>query len=185
MDIFDAIHTRQSIGKVRPDPIPHETIEKLLAAGAQAPNHYKVRPWRFVVLTGAGREHLGEAMAQSFRARFPDAPEEALQKERAKPLRAPLIIAVGVDQPAEPKVDEIENIAAASAACQNILLAAHALGLGAIWRTGDTARDPRIKQFLGFASDQHLIGFLYIGYPEAAPEPKQRPGFEDRTVWME
>ncbi|MEJ5226260.1 MAG: nitroreductase family protein, partial [Anaerolineales bacterium] len=67
----------------------------------------------------------------------------------------------------------------------NILLAAHALGLGAIWRTGDTARDPLIKQFLGFAPDQHLIGFLYIGVPEAAPEPKQRPGFEDRTVWMD
>ncbi len=184
MDVFEAIYGRQSVGKVKPDPIPHEVVEKLLAAGAQAPNHFKVRPWRFVVLTGPARERLGDAMAQSFRAKFPDVPEDALQKERAKPLRAPLIIAVGVDKPAEPKVDEIENIAAAAAACQNMLLAAHALGLGAIWRTGDSARDPHIKQFLGFTPDQHLIGFLYIGYPEAAPEPKQRPGFEDRTVWM-
>lgn len=185
MDVFEAIHTRQSVGKVRADPIPRVSIEKLLAAGAQAPNHYKVRPWRFVALTGAGRERLGEVMAQSFREKFPEVPEDALQKERAKPLRAPLIIAVGVDKPTEPKVDEIENIAAAASACQNMLLAAHALGLGAIWRTGDGARDPRIKQFLGFAPDQHLIGFLYIGYPETAPEPRPRPGFEDRTEWMD
>ncbi len=185
MDTIEAIYTRQSVGKVKPDPIPRETLEKLLSAAAQAPNHYKVRPWRFVVLTGSGRERLGEVMAQSFKAKFPNLPEEGLQKERAKPLRAPLVIAVAVDKPVEPKVDEIENVAAASAACQNILLSAHAEGLGAIWRTGDAARDPAVKQFLGFAPDQHLIGFIYIGYPEAAPEPKQRPGFEDRTVWMD
>lgn len=184
MELYEAIFTRQSIGKVRPDSLPRPLIEKLLAAGAQAPNHYKVRPWRFVVLTGAARERLGEAMAESFKAKFPNVGDEALAKERAKPLRAPLVIAVGVDKPAEPKMDEVENICAAAAACQNILLAAQAEGLAAIWRTGDTARDPNIKQFLGFAPDQHLIGFLYIGYPENPPVKPERPSFEDRTVWL-
>jgi nitroreductase len=185
MNTLDAIFSRHSVGKLKPDPLPRAVIEKLLAAGAQAPNHFKVRPWRFVVLTGVGREKLGEAMAASFKARFPDMPDEGLAKERAKPLRAPVIIAVAADKPAEPKVDEIENISAVSAACQNILLAAHDAGLGAIWRTGDAARDPRIKQFLGFAPDQHLIGFIYVGYPEAETSAPERPGFEDRTVWME
>jgi len=185
MELFEAVFTRQSIGKVRPDPLPRPLVEKLLAAGAQAPNHYKVRPWRFVVLTGAARERLGAAMADSFKAKFPAVGEEALAKERAKPLRAPLVIAVGVDKPTEPKVDELENLCAAAAACQNILLAAQAEGLGAIWRTGETARDPHIKQFLGFAPDQHLIGFLYIGYPENPPVKPERPSFEDRTIWLE
>lgn len=184
MELYEAIYMRQSIGKVRPDPLPRALIEKLLDAGAQAPNHYKVRPWRFVVLTGAAREQLGAVMAESFRARFPQVSEEALEKERAKPLRAPVIIAVGVEKPNEPKVDEIENLCAAAAACQNILLAAQAEGLGAIWRTGDAARDPKVKAFLGFAPDQHLIGLLYIGYPEQTPVTPQRPSFEDRTVWM-
>jgi nitroreductase len=182
METIEAIHTRQSIGSVKPDPLPRALVEKLLAAGAQAPNHYRVRPWRFVVLSGAGREKLGEVMAVSQKEKQPHLPLEALQKTRALPLRAPLVIAVGVDKPAEPKV---VDIAAAAAACQNILLAAHAEGLGAIWRTGDWARDPRVKQFLGFAPDQHLIGFLYIGYPQTRPEPPQRPSFEDRTVWMD
>jgi len=185
MEVFEAIILRQSIGKVKPDLLPRSVIEKLLAAGAQAPNHYKVRPWRFVVLTGAARERLGEALAASFKEKFPDLPEEGLAKERAKPLRAPLIVAVGVDKPAEPKIDEIENVAAAAAACQNILLAAQAEGLGAIWRTGDSARDPRVKEFLGFSPDQHLIGFIYVGYPETVPVKPERPSFEDRTTWME
>jgi nitroreductase len=185
MDVFTAIHSRHSVAKVKPDPLPREVIEKLLSAAVQAPNHYKVRPWQFVVLTGKGRERLGEVMAASFKARFPELPTEALEKERQKPLRAPLVIAVAAEKPAEPKVNEIENICAASAACQNILLAANALGLGAIWRTGDTARDVEIKKFFGFAPDQHLIGFLYIGYPENLIEPAERPSYEDRTVWME
>jgi len=184
MELYEAIFTRQSVGKVKPDALPRPLIEKLLSAAAQAPNHYKVRPWRFVVLTGAARERLGEAMAQSFKEKFPTVGEESLAKERAKPLRAPLIIAVGVDKPTEPKIDEVENICAAAAACQNILLAAQAEGLGAIWRTGDSARDPIIKQFLGFAPDQHLIGFLYVGYPENQPVKPERPSFEDRAVWL-
>jgi nitroreductase len=108
-----------------------------------------------------------------------------LDKTRALPLRAPVVIAVGVDKPVETKVLELENYAATSAACQNILLAAHALGLGAIWRTGDWSRDAKVKEFFGFAEDQHIAGFIYVGYPETAGEPAPRPLFEDRTVWME
>jgi len=66
----------------------------------------------------------------------------------------------------------------------NILLAAYGLGLGAIWRTGEWARDPRVKEFLGFAPDQHIVGFIYVGYPEFKTEPYERTSFEDRTVWM-
>lgn len=185
MDIFDAIHGRLTISKVKQDAVSRDVIEKLLSAAVQAPNHYKVRPWRFVVLTGNGRNKLGDEMAASFLDRNPATPPEGLDKTRALPLRAPVVIAVGVDKPADAKIIEIENISAASAACQNILVAAHALGLGAIWRTGEWARDARVKEFLGFAADQHIIGFIYVGFPESFPEPYMRPGFEDRVVWME
>ena len=185
MDTFEAIKTRHSIGKVKADALSRDVIEKLLDAGNQAPNHYKVRPWRFVVLTGNGRNKLGDAMAASLHDRQPDLPTEGLDKTRVLPLRAPVVIAVGVDKPAESKILELENYAAVSAACQNILLAAHALGLGAIWRTGEWARDAKVKEFLGFVPDQHIVGFIYIGYPEAIGEYPPRPSFEDRTVWVE
>ncbi len=185
MDVLQTIQTRRSIGRVKSDVVPRNLIEKLLVAAVQAPNHYKVRPWRFVVLTGNGRDRLGEVMAQSMKTRFPQLEPDALNKERAKPLRSPVLIAVGVDKPSGPTVLEIENICAAAAACENILLAAHALGLAVKWRTGDAARDPAVKRFLGFAEDQHVISFLYIGYPDVIPDEAPRPGFEDRTVWME
>lgn len=184
MELFEAIHGRTTVSKVKADPLPREMVEKLLSAGAQAPNHHKVRPWRFVVLTGDGRKKLGDVMSASFLDRNPGTPPEGLEKTRALPLRAPVIIAVGVDKPTESKIHEIENIAAAAAASQNILLAAHALGLGAIWRTGEWARDPKVKSFLGFEADQHLIGFIYVGYPDVLPEPYVRIGHEDRVTWI-
>jgi nitroreductase len=185
MDIFEAIHARQSIGKVKPDPLPHDLIEKLLAAGAQAPNHRDVRPWRFIVISGAGRDQLGEVFAASIKSQKPETPEAALAGEKAKFLRAPVLIAVGVDKPADPKVVEIENICAAAAAAQNILLAAHGLGLAAQWRTGGAATDPQVKEFLGLQADQHLIAFIYIGYPLSEVAPKSRPTFDDRTRWID
>src|SRR5512136_215095 len=185
MEVLEAIHTRYSVGHVKPDRVPRELIEKLLAAAVQAPNHYKVRPWRFVVLTGASRERLGEAMAQSTRASKPNATDEDLQKDRAKPLRAPVVIAVAADKPALTKAKEIENVCATAAAVQNMLLAAHALGLAAMWRTGPSATDPAIKHFFGWEADQHLIGFVYVGYPVETSTPYGRPSFEDRTSWLE
>ena len=184
MDVFEAIYQRQSISKVKADPVARGVIEQLLSAAVQAPNHHKVRPWRFVVLQSAARERLGEVMAQSLLARKGDATADDLRRERSKPLRAPAVIAVAVDKPALPKVSEIENLAATAAAIQNLLLAAHALGLGAMWRTGPAATDSAVKAFLGLADDQQLIGFVYVGYPEVASTPPARLTFEDRTIWM-
>src|SRR5919107_134753 len=99
MDVLEVIHSRHSQGKLRSDPVPRELVEKLLDAAVQAPNHYKVRPWRFVVLIGEGRDKLGDVMAASQQARHPEFPFESFDKCRALPLRAPVVIAVGVDKP--------------------------------------------------------------------------------------
>lgn len=185
MDVLDVIRTRHSIAKVKPDPVPRHLIEQLLDAAVQAPNHHHTQPWCFVVMTGPGRERLGEVMAQSLRQQKPDLPDSALGIEHAKPLRAPLLIAVGMEKSSDPRVPAIEDICAVAAAVENMLLAAHALGLGAMWRTGPAARDPLVKQFLGLAPDQPLIGFIYVGYPDMSPDMTERPSFNDRTVWME
>jgi nitroreductase len=185
MDVFEAIHQRHSQKKVQPDPIPRAWIEKMLDAAVQAPNHYKVRPWRFVVLTGDARHRLGDVMSDSLREHHPELPQEAYDKAHNTPMQAPVVIAVGVDKPSEAKVSEIENICAAAAATENMLLAAHAVGLGAKWRTGEWATNIKVKEFLGFQPDQHLIGFIYVGYPAFPLEYPARPSFADRVVWME
>jgi nitroreductase len=185
MDALEAILTRHSISKVKSDQVPRKVIEELLHVAVQAPNHYQVRPWRFVVLMGKSRQSLGEVMAQSLKQQHPDLLDAALEKERAKPLRAPVLIAVGVDKSIDPRVLETENICSVAAAVENLLLAAHAEGLGAMWRTGPAARDPQVKKFLGFEPDQELLSFVYIGYPDMEPLEMERPSFEDRTVWMD
>ena len=103
MDLYDAISMRQTIPKVRPEALPRELIERLLNAAAQAPNHLRNRPWRFIVLSGNARVRLGELGAQALARRDPTATEAALESERKKPLRAPVIIAVGIDLVAEVK----------------------------------------------------------------------------------
>jgi nitroreductase len=99
LELFEAIYNRQSIGKLKPDEVPRAVIEKLLLAAVQAPNHHKVRPWRFFVITGEGRTRLGEVLKQSLLQRVPEATPGALQKESERLLRAPVVIAVAVDHP--------------------------------------------------------------------------------------
>ncbi len=186
MDTLEALQTRRTIPVVLPDALPRETVEQLLQAANLAPNHYKVRPWHFVVLQGAARNRFGDLLAEILSAAQPELPAAALDKERAKALRAPLIIAVGVTKTDHPRATAAENLCAAAAASQNLLLAAHALGLGAIWRSGPTVEEPKVKAWLGLDPEQPLIGLIYIGLPDpAGPVPAPRPSYEDRVTWME
>jgi nitroreductase len=184
MDVFEAMYGRQSVGVHRPDPVARDVIEALLAAAVQAPNHYHERPWRFVVFTGDGRRRLGEAIAASAKRCYPESPEPALAAERLKPLKSPLVIAVGVDPPRHQYLLEIENICAVACAIQNLIVAAHALGVTSHWKNPED-NDPLFKRFLGLSPEQHVIALLYMGYPLAPLHIPPRPGFEDRTVWVE
>lgn len=185
METLTAIYTRQSISRLKPDPVPRAAIEQILGAAVQAPNHHRNRPWHFVVLEGSARERLGDVMADSYRKLVPTAADEAVAVERRRPLRAPVLIAVGIDPAGPPKIVEIENICSGAAAVQNLLLAAHDLGLGAIWRTGAAATDPAVKHFLGFTQEQTIIAIVYVGYPEEEHPVLPRPSFKDRTTWLE
>ena len=106
MSVFEAIRQRRSIGKVKSDLPPREKIERMLEAATYAPNHHTVEPWRFIVLAGPAREPLGQLMEQSLRAKMLETGSEkaqaALAKERNKPLRAPVLIAVASLRPDNP-----------------------------------------------------------------------------------
>ena len=167
MDVFEAINTRSSASVLR-DPGPtDQQWEMLLRAGARAPDHGRLRPWRFLIVRGEARELLGDVMAEALRASKPDTPSEALDRERRKPSRAPAILIVAVVPVPHSGVPEIEQILAGGAAAQNILLAAHALGLGAIWRTGAPAYDDRVARALGLPEQGRVVAFIYLGAPHA------------------
>lgn len=161
METYDAIMTRRSVPKPV-DRVPtRDHIQRLLAAAVRAPNHHLSQPWRFVVLAGDALEELGAAWAAGAE-REGDDPE----KVRAKPRRAPAIIAV-IEHPhtENPKVVEIEEHHAVGAALQNILLAAHDMGLGAMLRTGPAARLKEVSDYLGVGDDEIIAAFVYLGFP--------------------
>jgi nitroreductase len=84
----------------------------------------------------------------------------------------------------QPNVVDIENVAATAAAVQNMLLTAEEMGLACMWRTGNAANDPHVKQWLGIAPEDHIIAFLHVGFP-AIPHLERRPGsVEKKTAWL-
>jgi nitroreductase len=174
MDALEALTTRASPLKLG-DPAPDRAaLDAMLRAAARAPDHGRLHPWRFIVIESEARRHLGEVLAAAIARREPDAPEALIAKERDKPLRAPLVVVVAAHVIESRKIPAVEQIIAAGAAAQNILVAAHALGYGGFWRTGPAAYDDAVKKALGLKPADAIVGFLYLGTP-LVPSPPPPP----------
>jgi len=172
MDAIDLLLGRVSPAQLAEPGPSASLLEKILAAAARAPDHGRMQPWRFLVIEGAARDRLGEVMEQSLRRREPDAPAGKLEAERKKALRAPVIVVVAAAIRENPKVPEVEQIVAAGAACENMLLAAHALGFGGFWRTGPVAYDAEVRRALDFADGDRIVGIIYLGSIAIPGQPK-------------
>lgn len=175
MDAFEALNAR-STAKTYGDTAPtKEQLAQVLQAAVRAPDHGRLRPWRFMLIEGDQRRKFGELLAAAARRRVPGLSDGDLQRERDKALRAPLIIVTACRVVPGTKVPAIEQILAAGAATQNILLALHALGFASAWKTGESAYDTEFKKALGFAADDHIIGFVYTGGGAGASAPPGKP----------
>ncbi|HEY1723021.1 MAG TPA: nitroreductase [Magnetospirillaceae bacterium] len=180
MDIVSAIVNRSSPAQLV-DPSPSDDqFEQILLAAVSAPDHARLRPWRFVVIKGDARLRFGELMAQSLKRREPGAAEDRLEAERKKALRAPLIVIIAAAIQENPKVPGVEQILAAGAAAQNMMIAAEALGFGILWRTGPVAYDEAVKAAFGLAEADAIVGIMYIG--TVAMLGKPRPALDIVSV---
>jgi nitroreductase len=184
MDALDLMLSRESALKLEsPGPSGRE-LERIFESAVRAPDHGRLRPWHFVVINEEQRTAFGALMADALRRRDPSVSEAELQRERDKAFRAPVIVVVAAKVRRGHKIPEIEQIASASAAAQTIMLAAPALGYGAVWKTGAPAYDPTVKTALGLAADDDIIGFLYIGTRTGGSSPIPRPEARDFvTTW--
>jgi nitroreductase len=215
MDIFETIKNRRSIGKMTEQRPSRKQIERILEAATHAPNHHKVEPWKFFVLAGQSRVELGNVMARSLAERLSDTTKvtpnasnvtpsvsnvtpnasnvtlseakglSILNKERTKLLRSPVVLIAAAEHPQKPNVLAIENIEAVAAAVQNMLLVAEEMGLAAMWRTGDASYDPHIKQWLGLAPEDHIVAFVYLGFPAIQKLERRPTSFEEKTTWLD
>ncbi|MBV8911416.1 MAG: nitroreductase [Acetobacteraceae bacterium] len=182
MSTIDTLLTRASVSDLT-DPAPDGgELETILQAGLRAPDHGRLRPWRFVLIRGDARRAWAETIVAALLAREPDAPEPVIAKQRTRVLNAPLIIALGVKLRLGHKIPEIEQMLSVGAAAMNMLNAAHALGYGAVWLTGAHAFDPLVVQALGLEGTDKLAGFLFVGTPKSSPLASRRPELADHVV---
>jgi nitroreductase len=186
MDALEALLGRRTVPPARmtgPGP-DAAALERMFAAAAAAPDHGRLRPWRFLLVEGEARRALGELFARGLAEDEPDLDPAEFARQREAPLRAPVIVlAVAVLDPGHPKIPEIEQIAAAAAAIQNLLLAAHALGFAGKWATGRPAYSEGVRRRLGLGPNERILGILYLGTPTAGElPPVERAMPADRVV---
>lgn len=168
MEALDALLNRVSVPRLV-EPAPNAAQrDALFQAALRAPDHGQLRPWRFLTIEGAAREQLGQLLVEATELKG-DATQATLDKARAMPLRAPLLIVVIARLQDHFKVPKSEQRLAAGCAAHGILLAAYAQGIGAVWRTGDLSYSAHVAKGLGLAEGEEVIGFLYLGTPQNEP----------------
>jgi len=183
--IIEAIHSRRTIGRVKQDNVPKEIIEKLIDAATWAPSHHNTQPWRFVIMTGEGRAKLGQGYAEVFTAVTGETDEEKRSKEVKKAFRSPVVIAAICSPSDDARAVIEEELAAAQAAVQNLLLAAHAYGLGAIWRSGAPMYHEAMHKQFELREDEAIVAFIYLGYADMVPPQASRRSVDEVSQWLE
>jgi nitroreductase len=175
--------SRASAVKLK-EPAPSEAdLNTILACAVNAPDHGRLRPWRFIVIRGSGLAAFGDVLAEVLADKHPDATPERLAQEKLKALRAPIIVVAIASAVAGAKVPMIEQQIAVGAAVENFVLASDALGYGTMWRTGDAAYSQVLKKRIGIANEESIIGFIYLGTVETASR-LPRAGTESKvTQW--
>lgn len=180
-DAIDLLLRRRSVvAKNLREPGPSdEELDLILQAGIRVPDHGKIGPWRLQVLRKPAQAALGEVLATVYAATNPDARDDQIEAERARPSRAPVLIVVSSSLQREHKIPEIEQLLSCGAVCQNLLNAAVFSGFSTQWLTEWPAYDDRVKETLGVPTDQHIVGFVSIGTAAEPPNERPRPEFDD------
>ncbi|MES2606847.1 MAG: nitroreductase [Pseudomonadota bacterium] len=173
MDALVALQTRTSAPRLT-EPAPNQAqLDEILKAALRAPDHGMLRPWKYLIIEGEGRNKL----AQMFVDQMKPENEERKQKLLTTPMRAPMII-VAVAAIKEGK-KPIEQVCSVAAAIQNMSVAIHALGFGSIWLTGGPASHAGVKAALGLKESDEIVGYLYVGTPTFTDRPVPQHNLSD------
>jgi nitroreductase len=183
MRALELLLSRQSVGMLE-EPAPQGAeLDLILDAGLRAPDHGRLRPWRFVLIRGDERLAWGERLAEAAQARDSATAQMLGDRYRAWVRRTPLLIAVGAEIRADHKIPEIEQVLSVGAAAMNMLNAIHMLGYGGMWVTGVNTYDPRLNSLLGFEAPSRLVGFLAVGTPKVTPRAERPSRAAHTTTW--
>ncbi len=183
---LDFLLTRRSRpAKTLTTPIPgRDAIETLLTAAARTPDHGKLEPWRFIVLTKPALTRLADMVPNRGAALNID--PDRIEKARQQYANADLAVAVISAPKPSDKIPQIEQVYSAGAVCLALVNAALAAGWGANWLSGWASHDRQfITDGLGLAPDESVAGLIHIGTEKHAPPERPRPDLSTITSWVE
>jgi nitroreductase len=167
---------RSASAKAMAEPGPNAAeISAILQVAVRVPDHGKLTPWRFIVIEGEARTQAGDILAKRWRALNPGHGEAIVAEQRRTFLRAPVVVGVVSTAGEHPKIPVWEQVLSAGAVCQNMLIAAAAMGIGCQWITGWQAYDREFLAALGVGEGEKMAGFVYFGTPVEPVTDRPRP----------
>ncbi len=167
MDALELLLQRRSVSRLA-EPAPSgEALDNIFHAAMRAPDHGTLKPWRFIVIEGEGLKRFSQLLESAVLANGGD--EEALEKARMAPFRAPQIITIVAHCTEHPKVPIWEQVVSAGCAVQAMQMAAVAQGFGGIWRSGPLTEHELVREAFGCRDEDEIVGFLYLGTPQVKP----------------
>ncbi len=191
MNTLDAIRTRRSIRRFKPDPLPEETLREILTAATLAPSGKNAQPWRFVVVREDKRAEMVAVMRAGIAARKADGIPAGSSEWTAKVMEhAPVTVFIFNEHetdPFSPKdfgavFSNMVDVQSIGAAIQNMLLAAQELGVGSLWICDVFFA---YGELCGWLNEAHqLIAAVSLGYADEAPPPRPRKGLDEVTGWL-
>ena len=182
--VMDFLLTRRSRpAKTLSAPAPDkDTLLKMLKAAARTPDHGKLEPWRFIVLSQEALTSL--AIDVEKRARALGYDQAGVEKASKPFLDGPLAVAVIETQKPSEKIPAIEQTYSTGAACLALLNAALAMGWGANWLSGWISHDRDfVTSALAIRESERVAGFIYIGTETSKPPERPRPNLNDIVSW--
>jgi nitroreductase len=184
MELEEAVKGRRSVRRFKPDPVPRALLERILDLAQWAPSGMNRQNWFFVVVQGPQRKALQEIFAGAFEEFRPNL--EKVFADKPKIIEgmktffetyggAPVLVLAYTE-----KGQTGWDTNSTAVAVQNLLLAAHEAGLGAVWTDAVLVREAEINQLLGI-EDKKLLSVVPVGYPDE--QPRVPPRRSDRVMW--
>jgi nitroreductase len=188
MDFFEVVYQRRAVRQYKPDPVSEGDILKILTAANYAPSGRNLQQWEFIVVTGEKKKLLGDSygrIGEVYTANWEDkASREAFIKYARSYGDAPVIIVVLTDASDDSIIRKM-NLESASAAMENLLLAARALEMGTCWMTGPLNDEPSLRTILNIPPEKEIVAVTPLGYPVAFPPapPRIDPDLKTKVRW--
>lgn len=184
--INQVIRTRRSIkpAEFSSEPVADDVINEMLENANWAPTHGMTQPWRFFVISGNARTQFGEYLSRLYLEITPADQVKPAKAEKLKnnAMASSHLIIIAMQRQLSGRIPEIEEVEAVACAVQNLHLTATAHGVGGYWSSGKAICNDRLRDDLGLAAPDKVLGLFYVGMPAGKWPSGTRSDVEDKVT---